>query len=485
MQPPRLATRSLALVLLLTATASAQQPPPAGTPSSDDAVRRELEELRVRQRWLEHRLITSETKLANEIRLANEARIASENRIAEATSKGRAPVLRFRYGPDGFGFGTADGKNEIRFRLVLHVDGRAYFGGAIPDTFLIRRARPFIEGTLFGIIDYRLMPDFAQGQATLLDAYVELHPRPWLRLRAGRFRSPIGLEWLQSDSTIHLVERSLASDLVPQRDVGVMLSGEVGSGTFCYQIAIFNGAPDGTNGPDFDPQTAKDYVGRIFLHPFRLTKRAALANLGLGVAASYGFVRGTATATNLPTYRSTGQQPIFSYVSVPNAMLPDATATALGNRWRVTPQFYWYLGPVGLLGEYVFSSQAVEHTGTVADIQNRAWNVTASFVMTMEHASFEGVVPAHPVDFQSRSFGALELVLRYSELRIDDAAFPDFADPALSVHQARELAGGVNWYVTDHVRFMLTFHRTDYVGGAVGGDREPENVLLGRLQLAM
>ena len=76
--------------------------------------------------------------------------------------------------------------------------------------------------------------------------------------------------------------------------------------------------------------------------------------------------------------------------------------------------------------------------------------------------------------------------MRYSELRLDAAAFPNFADPATSVRSARELAGGLNWYLTEYVRIMLSFHRTDFVGGAaMGGNREQENALLGRFQLAL
>ena len=41
-----------------------------------------------------------------------------------------------------------------------------------------------------------------------------------------------------------LVERSLATDLVPYRDIGLMLSGDAGDGTFCYALALLNGAPD-------------------------------------------------------------------------------------------------------------------------------------------------------------------------------------------------------------------------------------------------
>jgi phosphate-selective porin OprO/OprP len=158
---------------------------------------------------------------------------------------------------------------------------------------------------------------------------------------------------------------------------------------------------------------------------------------------------------------------------------------AAGARWRVAPQLYWYIGPIGLLAEYVVSSQRVQRLDAVADLQNRAWNLAASFVLTLEHAAYEGVVPQHPIDFRHKNFGAFELAGRYSELRLDPAAFPMFAVPGTSVQSARELAGGLNWYMTDFVRIMLSFEHTEFVGGAPNGDREPENALLGRLQIAL
>jgi phosphate-selective porin OprO/OprP len=291
---------------------------------------------------------------------------------------------------------------------------------------------------------------------------------------------PIGLEWLQSDSTLALVERSLATDLVPYRDLGLMLWGEVAGGTLCYQLAILNGAPDSANGPDVEAESDKDYVGRIFVRPLRPTRIGELANLGFGAAGSYGNVRGTAAGSGLPTYHSTGQQAIFAYLND-----PMGPVVAAGARWRVTPQMYFYIGPVGLLVEYVVSSQRVQRLETAADIQNRAWNLTASFVLTLEHAAYEGVIPQHPVDLRHKNFGAFELTGRYSELRLDPGAFPMYADPAVSVRSAHELAGSLNWYLTDYVRIMLSYEHTEFTGGAPNSNRLPEDAVLGRFQIAL
>jgi phosphate-selective porin OprO/OprP len=487
--------RALAIVLLLCGTAAAQQSPSSKDSSSDDdpkrseanvSLRRELDELRARQRWLEQRLNASEARLPPRAQPLLPPP-PPMTRPEEST----AP--RFHWGRGGFVFGTPDGKTELRVRAVFNLDGHAYFGDVnpLPDTFLIRRARPFIEGTLWDTIDFRLMPDFALGQAQLLDAYVDLRPWHWLRLRGGRFMVPVGLEWMQKDTQIHFMERSLVTDLVPYRDLGLMLFGDFAGGTFCYQLMFGNGAADSGNGPDQDNQSGKDYVARLFLRPLRrIARAAAITDLGFGVGASYGSAKGTAAATGLPIYKSTSLQPIFTFITsstLPASGVAGATAAAIadGDRWRVSPQLYWYIGPVGLLAEYIVSAQRVSRLGTSADLQNRAWNLTLSFVMTMERASFDGVVPNHPFDFHHKGFGAFELVLRYSELHFDDAAFPDFADPTVSVRSARELAGGITWHMTEFLKVMISYHRTDFVGGSPTGDREPENALMGRLQLAL
>jgi phosphate-selective porin OprO/OprP len=430
-------------------------------------MRREVEDLRARQQRLEQKM--TETR----------AEVTAQKTASPPEASPRFELNRQKGACVSGGSGT-----EICFRLVLQFDGRAYFADTqpIPDTFLLRRARPFVEGSLWGIIGFRLMPDVGQGQAVVQDAYIELRPWRWLRLRGGRFKAPLGLEWLQSDSMMPLVERSLATSLVPFRTLGVMLLGEIAEGIFSYQIAMVGGAPDGGNGPDFDPQSDKELIGHLFFRPLRLARIGELLDLGLGMAASYGERKG-APAANLAPYRSPGQQAIFTFLNDPAA--PPTTLEAAGTRWRAAPHFYWYSGPFGLLAEYVMSSQRLSRMSTAADLRNRGWSLTLSFMLTLERAAYEGVVPRRPIDFQTRGFGAFELTMRYSELHFDSSAYPVFADPSASVRSARELTGGLNWYLTDYARIMLSLQHVSFTGGAPQGDRIPEYGLFGRLQLAL
>ena len=103
-------------------------------------------------------------------------------------------------GPDGLAVRSADGASSLRLRGYLQTDGRLFIAEEAVsnnDTFLIRRARPVLEGTVYGRFDFKLMPDFGQGQSVLYDAYVDVRFIPALKLRAGKFKPPIGLERLQ------------------------------------------------------------------------------------------------------------------------------------------------------------------------------------------------------------------------------------------------------------------------------------------------
>ena len=140
--------RALAIVLLLTGSAAAQQGPSLKEPASDDdPLRRELDGLRARQKWLEQRLSSAESRLT-ETRPppppppAPPPLVLSQPAPPPADDSG----ARFRFGRStGFAFGTATGETEVRLRLVLHFDGRAYLQDQpSPDTFLMRRVRPFI-----------------------------------------------------------------------------------------------------------------------------------------------------------------------------------------------------------------------------------------------------------------------------------------------------------------------------------------------------
>jgi phosphate-selective porin OprO and OprP len=327
-------------------------------------------------------------------------------------------------------------------------------------------------------LEFRVQPDFGQGTTVLFDAYSDIKVSPAFAVRVGKFKPPVDLERLQSAGDIVFAERALATNLAPNRDVGLQLSGEIDSGLVAWQAGVFDGVPDLGNG-DNDVTDAKDFAGRVFLQPFR--HNSSLKGLGIGVAGTTGIERGTPAAVQLAGYRTPGQQTWFRYAS--STTTPASNAYADGRRSRLAPQADFYAGPLGLHGEYIQSWQAVSRaTFATVKLKHTAWQATGSYFLTGENNSWKSAAPKHPFDPKAGTFGALELAARYSELSLDDATFPNFANPATTPTKAKAWAVGLNWYLARAIKVVVDYEHTSFDGGAGTEDREPENFVVTRIQ---
>lgn len=392
---------------------------------------------------------------------------------AEAAAEKARASPEFGIGPNGLTARTADGSFSVRVHGLLQLDGRTFFSAALPSNFEVRRARPILDAAFLQLVDVRVMPEFGEGRAQLFDAYADLHPAPWLRLRAGKFKPPLGFERQQTDASRLFLEFSEPSNLLATRDVGVQLWGELGGGRLTYALGIFDGVPDSGNG-DVDLTDGKDVAAQLTAQPFNRTGIPVLQGFGFGVGASYGSQTGTAAAPNLATYRSPGTQTSFSFV-------PDAVAA--GDHSRVVPHVRLHAGPVEVLAEYAYSQQLVGRGTDTVVSANHAFVLQAGWVVTGEAATFDGLVPAHDIDPGAGHFGAVQVGVRYQELRINGATFAGFADPSKSASASRSAGGVVHWALTQSVRGSVSFERSWFEGGAPGGgNRAPESALFARLQ---
>jgi phosphate-selective porin OprO/OprP len=386
----------------------------------------------------------------------------------------------FTAGESGFTLTSADRLYQLRLRAQLQIDGRRFFDDSalgVNDTFLVRRARPIIAGTIYGLTDFYLSPDFGNGSVALYDAYLDTHPWPWLRLRVGKFKGPVGLERLQADTDLVFTERALDQNLSSQREVGVQLWGDVAGGLVHWDLGVFNGNPDNGLG-DLDDNYAKTFAGRLFVQPFVPAAWRAFGRLGVGIAFSTGDERGSPSNPWVGAFKSVGQQTIFSYLSA----TPADTVFASGRHDRINPQLYYYRGPFGLQAEWVAEHQELASSAGAFAVDNRAGHATVSFAIGGD-ASFEGVRPRHPVSLAEGTFGALEIGLRYDRLSVGGTAFPAAADPAKSVSRAQSAGVALNWQLSRNIKASADFVETWFDGGAKGGDRATEKVGLSRFQV--
>lgn len=409
-------------------------------------------------------------------------RIELDREEAAARSKS-APALSA--GADGFGFRSQDKSFQLRFRGTLQADSRWYLeqpgsGTQASDTFVIRRVRPVLEGTLHEKYGFRIMPEWAGSSFSLLDMHLDANFTPQLRVRAGKFKSPVGLERLQSPADLLLMERAFPTQLVPNRDVGVQLHGDLLNGTLNYAAGLFDGTVDGSSTVQ-DNNDGKDIAVRVFAHPFRNTDWEALTGLSLGMAFTTGNQSGTATAGNLPSFLTPGQITFFTYAT---------GAFADGQRQRISPQFFYGYGPFGVLGEYVVSSQQISRTGNAKQrISNSAWQLALTYVLTGEDARLTRVAPHENFDWRQSTWGALELLARVSQIKVDDDVFTGgssarLADPTTQARKATDYAIGMNWHLNRAVKLAINYEITRFDGGAINGDKLDERVVLTRLQIA-
>jgi len=386
------------------------------------------------------------------------------------------------------GLSVASGDSNFVFQLhgLIQADNRTFFGDddnhgkSIQgnDGFLLRRARPIFSGTVYKNFDFIFVPDFGGSSVQIFDAYMNYRYSPWLQVRAGKFKTPVGLEQLQSDQYTFFNERALPTDLVPNRDVGFELLGDVADGRISYAAGVFNGVGDGRNSANSDFEDHREFAGRIFFQPFKTTEIASLQNLGFGLGGSWGNI--SSNATGLPSsYLTDGQEAFFTYTN---------GVVANGEHWHLAPQGYYYYGPFGLLGEYTISGQRVTKGAASANLQNTAWQIAGSWVLTGEDASYVGVTPKHSFDPRANRWGALQLVARFADLDIDNNAFPVFANPATSASEAKAWAVGLNWYLNRNIRVNTSFSRTTFGGNINPAQatvtRQPEEVFFSRVQLA-
>lgn len=160
------------------------------------------------------------------------------------------------------GLSAASGDSNFVFQLhsVLQVDNRTFFNDRDNhnqsivgnDTFLLRRARPVFSGTVYKDFDFMFVPDFGGSTVQIFDAYLNYRYAPWLQVRAGKFKVPVGLEQLQQDVYTFFNERGLPTGLVPNRDIGFQLWGDVAGGKVSYAAGVFNGVGDGRNTSNAD-----------------------------------------------------------------------------------------------------------------------------------------------------------------------------------------------------------------------------------------
>jgi phosphate-selective porin OprO/OprP len=399
-------------------------------------------------------------------------------------------------GSNGFWLRSADSNFTLHLQGVGQLDGHYYqsFSPSQKDTLTIRRLRAIASGTLYHDYDYYVQTDFGAGNSVtatnnslLQDAYLNIHYWPGFQIQGGKFKEPVGLEILPADASLWFLERGYPTELVPNRNVGIEVHGDLFNGALSYAAGMFNGVNDGGSGDIETGANSKDVAARIFAQPFRNTTISGLNGFGIGFGTSYGYEGGT----TLPSFASLGRQTFFSYTNGAGASVAES-----GDHLRLVPQGWYFWGPAGFYWEYADSSEIFQLNRTGQKylherFDTKAWDVSASWYLTGEKNSlFSPPAPIHPFHTDGSGLGAWQLVGRVGGLSLDNGAFNKKADFATagSAQNVTTWGVGLDWYMNKNIKWILEYEQSSfgfapgYQAKAGTVSAQDEKVLLTRLQ---
>ena len=373
---------------------------------------------------------------------------------------------------------SADGNYSFQPYGYVQTDYRIYTGDGVPaDTFTIRRARFGFLGKLDKYYEFAFLADFADTNSTLLrDAYVNVNYWRELQFTFGQFIEPFGQESASfSISNVDFVERGLTSLLYPSasgafRSPGAMVHGDLSNGLLSYWLGAFNGkgllAANTTNQPEI--------IARLRSYPLKAGDTDLFKGLAIGGAVGFGRSR---ALSNELSFSGFTPERAFSF-------FPQLPINGPIFRWNL--EATWTVGPAAVRAEYdeLHQNRDALDVGfaNLPQVRARGFNIGATWLLTGEKRP-ENAPPKVALSPFKGGAGAVELKARYSYLYAKADGDPANGFPSYQ-NSVDEISAGVNWYLTQTVKYDVDLNVYRDKDAATVGGAPPQNfvVILQRVQ---
>jgi phosphate-selective porin OprO/OprP len=348
---------------------------------------------------------------------------------------------------------------NVDLRAKLQFDWRKFDPQIDEETFDFRTARVALKGDLTRHFDFeieRAIETEGSGFGEWKDVYLNWSTFDELRVKAGRFKMPFGLEQNTGATDIDFAYRSLASSTIaPGRDRGVMVYGEISGNDLTYEFGVFD--DDGDNGELKEPQFVQagedlkgvgpSYAGRLtanLLKPLPVADRLKSMRFGLAYTTAQ-IPEGLNSLRGQSIY---GTEDFFEPVYVK------------GRRQRFGAQFDWTPGPTGFKAEWMQSREQrigqSNRNQDLSDFIGTGWYASATWFVTGEDKD-DNINPKNPL-FQG-GIGAIEIGARYDRLEFTSAAktgiaFTNPRSEHLLGNSDKVWTFGVNWMLNRWSRII-------------------------------
>ena len=333
------------------------------------------------------------------------------------------------------------------------IDGPA--PGGVGDGFdgatYFRRLRLYLQGDVYKYADYKIQIDFADPtDPQIRDAYITLKNLKdclgcWVpSIRAGHQYEPFGLESTSSSNNNSFIERSLTTNLHPERNIGLNFLDSFWRERATAQLGIFStdSPDDDENGfglwDEDDTDGGYAVTGRFTVIPFA---KDQCRFLHVGAAASY-------RNPNEYRYRARpGLGRSERMIDTTTISDPDEILA-----WNAELALVW--NSFWIAAEYTSVAVSDELRG---DPTFTGYYVQAGWFLTGESKSYNwkgGTWAAQKtccnwLDDNCCCKGAWELIARYD--------FLDLTDGTLRGGEMTNIAVGVNWYLSPWMRLMFNY----------------------------
>jgi phosphate-selective porin OprO/OprP len=355
------------------------------------------------------------------------------------------------YWEDGIHYDSP--KNNLRFKINGNI--ALDFGSIFADREL-EEAFPDLEGrhtdfrrlqfSMYGwvgkAVEYKISIDFANVRQ-IKDNWARFPIVPVLRhFRIGNIKEPFSLEELTSSRFITFMEVSMPTyALTPGRDIGLRTDHTAKGGRMTWAAGLFLNTGSlstvGDTKDEISQAAGWNLTARVTGLPWYEDEGRRLLHLGLGYSRQFRNDE-TGTAKTYPESRLTDDK------------LVDTGDFSTDGNDQVCLEAAVVHGPLSLQGEFMIKT--VNGSGNPV-----LWGFYGygSWFLTGEHRSydtssavFRAVRPKRSPPWE-KGWGAWELALRLS--------FVDLNGGDLRGGKERNVTAGLNWYLTEHYRFMFNY----------------------------
>tara|TARA_B100000401_G_scaffold156248_1_gene104372 strand:- start:1185 stop:2348 length:1164 start_codon:yes stop_codon:yes gene_type:complete len=358
---------------------------------------------------------------------------------------------------NGYKLTSSDGEHSLKFGGRIMYDYATWNNN---DTTYsgteFRRVRFFNSGKVYGNIKYKLQLDFAGGDVSFKDVYIEM-PLPYVgNLKVGHFKEPFRLEALTSSKYMTFMERGLPIAFSPERNVGFMLHDSFMDDKLSIQAGLFREAEKESPGDDTKIDDVRNMTARLTFLPINDGEK--LLHLGAGFSSRNTSNQKYSISTRPENHLGT---------KLLNMELDSVSGMNL-----MGAEMAFVMGSFSVQGEYVMNSvEAME------DYNFSGYYGQVSYFLTGEKrkyknslAGFDRVKPNKNMK-EGEGWGALELAARYSSMDLSEA------------HEGvlNDITIGLNWYLNPCTRVMF-----NYVMGTMEdhlGEETTENTFQCRMQI--